>query len=658
MKTLTRFAASLPNQLLQQQGEQWSVKLLAVLVAVSYGIYNFCTLRIPQSEDAGLFNPVYMFLHYDKMTYPAHLYFDAMVVHPPVHYLEIALLMKLGFGLLRAAGFLLFVSMGISLWLIVTSRFATAAKVGLITGVFCTALTLAENNTTVIRPEPHLALVWFAALIALESARVDDWQLQKLWLGGFLSAHAAGLHYWAAPAIAMPAVYTIWAVGSLGWRQAFKPTMALFLGLLLFVVPYLVWFVVPEWDAIRAILTGVQATGGIWESITTHLEIYARTWSSSVVFAQYPAQHFTNLLLMPAILSGIPLLLITVLVWSIVPGTRGIAIAGGILPLFVMFGVKRKASTLYLLPELFLYTSGIVMVSVLLIFWLAQRTGHWRGRWRVSLGVMVILAIVVCTHTTRMINTQFVAITEDLTKPWQIARASGQEIMGRQALIASSTTVTWYTSGAAYWYHIGADLGYPQFQTKDRRAFLAQFDSIPVETGVWFVYDEKILPIPDWYLDRELYLQGFFSSFDVSFSLLFLSAKRPSQVIGYGFWQNQLYRFQEQPQGHFVNATLSCVVSDTSKLSQPLSPNARLSTFTYLDTPDKGGRYITSFVMQRQQYEQERSQLTQHCAVQDLIPGKLQLVDEQTLITQLQQDDQPMQFFNRLEEALGAKDHS
>ena len=43
-----------------------------------------------------------MAVHYGRMTYPIRGHPYNMVVHPPVHYLSIALLMKLGWSLYYA----------------------------------------------------------------------------------------------------------------------------------------------------------------------------------------------------------------------------------------------------------------------------------------------------------------------------------------------------------------------------------------------------------------------------------------------------------------------------------------------------------------------------------------------------------------------------
>jgi hypothetical protein len=632
--------------------EQWLVLLVAVVIAIAAFFYSFFKVSVVGGEDAGLFNPVYTFYHYGKMAYPAHLYFDAMVIHPPVQYWEIALLMKLGFGPMRAAGVLVFLPMLLILGLVLTSRFLTAAKLGLMVGAFGIVFVLSVGTT--IRPEPHLALAWLAGLIALESGRVEDWNLSKLALGGFLATYAGGLHYWGIPSMAMPLVYAVWVLWCLGWKQAIKPLLALTLGVSLFLVPYLLWFVLPHWEAIRAVLAGVQATGGMGEAIQVHLSIYQGLVSS--LRGEASAYKFTSFLVLLGLLTGVPLILIAIAIWGSVPGTRGLAIAGSILPLFVVLGVKRKLSELYLLPELMLYTAGLITGSILLLQWLAQRVSPTRGRRMTALGLAGAITITLLSTATLTLKDAFATATTDFTQHWKVARAMGQEIIGQDALIASTTTTTWYTSGVAYWYHVGGDLGYPQFQQKDYQAYLGQFDSIPIEPLAWFVYDAKSLPIPEWYLNGKLYYQGFSALPNAVFSLLYLSAKRPTQVVGYGFWQDQLYRFEEQAAGKFVNAVLACKISGPrNNWYDPVSPAAKLSFSTYLASPAEGSPFITSFVMTREEYDRELPQMQQRCTVRDLIPGDLQPADEAALVQKLEQRDRPIQFFNNLNQALKAR---
>ena len=76
----------------------WShvlVWLLVLLAAASVLALYFYLPRAGGVDEMGLFNPVYMKLHYGRMTYPIHYQPDTMVVHPPLRYAEVAALMAI-----------------------------------------------------------------------------------------------------------------------------------------------------------------------------------------------------------------------------------------------------------------------------------------------------------------------------------------------------------------------------------------------------------------------------------------------------------------------------------------------------------------------------------------------------------------------------------
>src|SRR5579872_2411565 len=71
-----------------------------VLAVVFYALaLYFFVPRGSEIDEIGLFNPVYMKLHFGRMTYPIYGHFQSMFVHPPVRYSEVAALMRAGFTL-------------------------------------------------------------------------------------------------------------------------------------------------------------------------------------------------------------------------------------------------------------------------------------------------------------------------------------------------------------------------------------------------------------------------------------------------------------------------------------------------------------------------------------------------------------------------------
>jgi len=160
--------------------------MLAVfaLLLVGYAILYQCfSERLIYFDEVGLFNPVYTYLHYGKMTYPAHGQFDTMFVHPPAQYFFIAMLMRTGLSVYHAAGALSVLLFAAFVLLVLTSRFPFPVQVGFLLGGFWGAFIW--NEALVLRPDLTLTLAWASGLVALESARLDGWNKVRLAWGGF-----------------------------------------------------------------------------------------------------------------------------------------------------------------------------------------------------------------------------------------------------------------------------------------------------------------------------------------------------------------------------------------------------------------------------------------------------------------------------------------
>src|SRR5260370_6444494 len=152
-----------------------------------------------------------------------------MVVHPPTHYLGIALFMKCGLSLLHAAAVmpvLFFVAGGL---LLLTSRMAFPVKFGLLFGMYLGVVVW--NSTQTVRPDVSLALAWIAGLIGLEAARLADWDLKRLLAGSVLLGYAAVVHYPGAFCWAGILVYMVWVWRGLPARQALRRIAAMLAGL-------------------------------------------------------------------------------------------------------------------------------------------------------------------------------------------------------------------------------------------------------------------------------------------------------------------------------------------------------------------------------------------------------------------------------------------
>src|SRR6516162_381569 len=256
-----RFPASSPEEGI----DRWCVAALAGLVVLLAFIYSFFMKREIFPDELGFHNPIYMFVHYNTMTFPAYGYFDAMFAHPPTHYLVIALLMKAGLDLFHAAGVPPFLFTLLSIFLVLRGRFPTVVKIGLILGPYLATFIWGEMVT--LRPELDLAGAWFAGLVALESARLDGWDARRLFLGSLLLTYASGVHYVASIAFTGVLVYLVWACFDLGFAKARPKILAMVAGGTLFGLPYLLLFMLPDWNAIFNLAQETQIPGGPIEAV-------------------------------------------------------------------------------------------------------------------------------------------------------------------------------------------------------------------------------------------------------------------------------------------------------------------------------------------------------------------------------------------------------
>src|SRR6185437_1304761 len=128
---------------------------------------------------------------------------------PPVHYLEIGELMRLGIGLPYAEALpstlLLLLALGIA----ATARYSAVVKVGLMYGIFASVTGfgglqldqwMKAESLDGLRPDIHVTLAWISGLLLLEAARLRSWPLWQVVLGSFLVTYASGVHYFGVVA--------------------------------------------------------------------------------------------------------------------------------------------------------------------------------------------------------------------------------------------------------------------------------------------------------------------------------------------------------------------------------------------------------------------------------------------------------------------------
>src|SRR5262249_1435546 len=122
--------------------------------------------------------------------------------------------------------------------------------------------------------------------VALETGRRANWDLHRLFLGAFLLTFASGLQWFSSGAFLGVAVYVVWVLISLGPRRVLPVVSSLVAGGLLFGIPYLVLFVLPDWDLIKVVMnigwgcdTCTPADTNVWQINAQQYDYFQRAFS-------------------------------------------------------------------------------------------------------------------------------------------------------------------------------------------------------------------------------------------------------------------------------------------------------------------------------------------------------------------------------------------
>lgn len=629
------------------QGPPLALATVVALCALKGALFG----RRPVSVDElGLYNPIYMLIQYGKMTYPVHGYFDGMYVHPPVHYAEIGLLMKSGLGLYYAEAVPVLFLVLLNLLLICRGGFPMAVKMGLLFGFYSAAalstdLGASAHSMFGLRPDVHLALAWFAGLVALESGRLDGWSARKLFLGAFLVTYASGIHYFGAPAFAGVIVYALWACGALGVRAALPKLVVMIAGGLAFGLPYLGLFVVPDWNGIRHMTSAVQGQNGLADAVARHFVQYAYT--ASLLRANLIEMPLTAMAMLPLLDWRVPVLCVAAALLFVPRSTRGLSVASLPLPLFVLLYSQGKSADYYI-PEYMLYLSGVgivvVTASLILTGVILPKRYHWVGAWLVTAVVSVGVA-----HGSALFSTDGFRF-EPRVHEMVTARAAGREIVGPGALVATRLGL-WYTAGATHLHCIEPDLLWPSDISRlDVQKYFSRFDAV---ADLYHMSDatQNGHTLSSWYSDGTLKLKGFYFGSSNSLSYLVFGADAPPHVVGYQLQGDQVFRFDQERNGTYLFITAICPLDRRPELDG-LGESALIEILLPKSDAQGMQERVVAFVRPR---DDGLPSSISGCRVRDEIPGHLTTVDRAALLAKLATTDETIHFYRTLEEAVAGR---
>jgi hypothetical protein len=655
----------------------WAIYGFAGLVAIVAFLYSFFLDRPIGADEAGLYNPIYNYLQFGQMAYPAHgvEHINAMFVHPPVHYLEIALLMKLGLSLFQATGIPLFGLTLFSCVIVCQGKFSAQVKLGLLFGLFSTAFIWSWIWS--VRPDLHLALAWFAGLVTLESARLDDWKPEKLLLGSFLLSYASGLHYIGVLGFIGILVYAGWLLFQFGLIKARLRLLFMLLGASLFWLPYLVWFVIPNWQNILIMTRAVQGSGGLLKALGTHQLAYS-LWDERLS-TDWQYRPITAAITFPILRARIPAALVAPILLWLQPSARGIALACLPQTLFILFLTQGKSwNTGYYAPEFIVYTAGVVILVALLMEKLITKITPQLGQQTTTFFAIALLAIAITQQVPKTLETlprnsqgyttlfpdQFQVPLHLNRKELEVARATSKALIGSNQLVGTNSVNLWYTAGGDDVYYITSDFLYPpDISQLDLTEYFAQFDALPQDIHTSnLTWNKQRLTLSKLYENGVLDVKGFFFGdrhfwSESELSYLTFSVQKPNLLTGYGIKQGNLYKFEAQPLGDHTFVTAICVASSLTNnqlkldfFSTLLLPDVEFDKYTGALSAES--QVLRSFLMPQKQYQFERESITKICKIRNEIDGSIVKIDSTKMLSEMSKEDRKIKFHWSLSSAL------
>jgi hypothetical protein len=617
----------------------WFVAFLVLVAA-------YCSERKGGADEVGLQNPPYMLAHFGKLTFPAYTagwFFDLPVISPPPnHSLWIGLLCRLGFSIYYAEATPAALLFLLAIICIVRGAFPDAVKLGLLFSVgylMAAANILPWTELFGTRPEGELHAAWFCGLVLLESGRLANWNWRRLAAGAFLLTWASGVHYYAGFAFTGVAVYAVWAVRSLGWKEAKPRLAALCLGGCLFGIPYAVLYLLPYRNAIRQAMAVTPGQSGVSAAIRWHAETY-RSWTAPMDYLS---------LVRRTMAWRVPLLVYSTVILGAVRWTRGLALAALPLQLFLYLFAYHKMNH-YLVHEVALFAGALAIGALVLVDWAAARLPG--APKRLVLPVAAVLLGAYLVVGSPMLEAARLSLEPRIHEA-EVARAAAREILGPDARVGSDW-VEWYASGGTHFYNTQADIQFG-WLALDPRTYSSNLDALAGWPGSCLFSTGDC--VTAWYGDGILKLRGFyFAETNDQLQFLLLSVAQPAQLVGYGSLHGQLYRFQQEPSGSYEVFSAVCPVSPEAGLQwwgwEGYRPGIFSMVLTIPDGPRNSQRRLVTVLAPRAIAE-PAGWMGRACRTVSRVSGTLLLADRNAMVERSRRTDPPMHFYRNFDQVPG-----
>lgn len=628
--------------------ERYVFGVVACSVWILTCSYSLFLDRELNFDEAGLFNAVYTFLETGRIAYPLHGQPDFMTIHPPTHYVLIAVLMKSGLRLFAAAAVPLLMLTTLVLITIATGAFRFPVALALLLGFFCGTTISAEYAH--VRPDLHLTLAWFSGLVMLEAARNHEWSPWRLAVGSALSAYAATLHYWGIAALAVPFVYacSLLLDRYRDLRFVRQRLASIAIGGLVVGLPFLVGFVVPRWQSIMGIIGSVQSDGGVATAIGRHLSAYS--YLASTAPQNWQPRFVVTLLTYPLLKSQIPAVVVAVLTFAACCRFT-FAAAACVLPIFVLVYSQGKSFP-YFTPELTLYFTGLFMCVFVGAAWVLRRAAQPVGGLAVvASGILVVGSLI---QVPNVVGSQRVWTWSP--QDFELGRALAFDLVGPDALIGMVSLGPWYASGGEYVWIAANELTVANRSGADVDRYLRATDAFVIDRDWWHALPD-LAPLGSWYLDRKLSLLGFVLPTSQNRQrdfTLFATRHAPTRVRGYFQTSSGAQLFEQVADGDAAFSVWQC---PRPVLARNLFPAAFYRfEFHYNATPGADSPVI---LMLGNEWEREdaleRQANALSCRSRDIIRGRVSKIDPTALLAKLRRSAQPIKVGTTFSDAVAPR---
>ena len=668
---------------------RWALSMgrvgLAGLSLVALGLSTVLALFVDRplsGEEPPLFNPAYEYAHTGHLTFPDYAFFwgprmyDTFAAHPPAHYILVGLSLRLGLGIRFAEALPILVTLTLALAVVAASRLSLATRIGAAFGLAATVATAVQffpDSSFAARPELHVAVTWLAGMFALEAGRRRDWNLGWLFFGASLLTLASAMQWFAMFSWLGAAAYGVAVVRERGWPRARPAVAALLVGLLIFGLPYIVVYIIPNWDVIER-LRNAGWSGGLWSLWKYNYNVYAATRSLLWQAARGPMRWTLGAPAL-ALATRLPGFLIGEALLFVRRETRLLALAAS--PLFAWTFLFTLGKSYYILPELLVVT----FAATSLVVAAAQRvSGALGGPAAVVItgaAAAGLLAWAAIAGTPEAANAVY--RYGPLPTPLEVDRAAALRIVGPDALLTSQHQL-WYMGGGRYWHDFNPDL--IERYDLDPQAYFRQFEYVADIPTLFFNpsqlhvdYPRQTVAFSEYALHR-LSLAGFVGDSD-SYGFTVFRPGNQGPVRGYVRIGATLYQFRSATSGSSVLVTLVCPLSDDGTGAIPLTPSlARGATGpelhfpiaeAYVPAPPRTPagspaptstaplHSIAGVVLPEKRFAAERTTIVGDCRVRDLVRGSVSTLSAYTLGESLTSHQQLVAIYRTAPEAVAAK---